>query len=174
MTTVDAATRANTTAKISLEVTAPRARFSRGRTAPSSCRLPPTSVVARNSAGCGPPGHVRQDLQTVPPETRQAGSPRFEGIRPGQSLCDRELEARPLRMTPGGQVRQGYRILCSAGGGEAKVARRSHSLTSHVTVRLGIIALVSLLATALLSLAVSRGHSVDGLEQHACAVRTGP
>ena len=36
--------------------------------------------------------------------------------------------------------------------------------------RLSIIALVSLLATALLSLAVSRGHSVDGLEQHALRV----
>ena len=36
--------------------------------------------------------------------------------------------------------------------------------------RLTVIALVSLLATALLSLAVSRGHSADGLEQHALRV----
>jgi membrane-associated phospholipid phosphatase len=36
--------------------------------------------------------------------------------------------------------------------------------------RLTVIALVSLLATALLSLAVSRGHSADGLEQHAVRV----
>jgi membrane-associated phospholipid phosphatase len=36
--------------------------------------------------------------------------------------------------------------------------------------RLTVIALVSLFATALLSLAVSRGHSADGLEQHAIRV----
>jgi len=36
--------------------------------------------------------------------------------------------------------------------------------------RLAVIALVSLLATALLSLAVSRGHSADGLERHALRV----
>ena len=36
--------------------------------------------------------------------------------------------------------------------------------------QLTVIALVSLLATALLSLAVSRGHSADGLEQHALRV----
>lgn len=37
-------------------------------------------------------------------------------------------------------------------------------------LRLTLIALVSLLATALLSLAVARGHSADGLEQHALRV----
>ena len=37
-------------------------------------------------------------------------------------------------------------------------------------IRLTAIALVSLLAMALLSLAVSRGHSADGLEQHAVRV----
>src|ERR1700722_15111604 len=36
--------------------------------------------------------------------------------------------------------------------------------------RLTVIALVSMFATALLSLAVSRGHSADGLEQHALGV----
>src|SRR5271166_2353337 len=36
--------------------------------------------------------------------------------------------------------------------------------------RLTVIAVVSLLATALLSLAVSRGHSAEGLEQHALCV----
>jgi len=37
-------------------------------------------------------------------------------------------------------------------------------------IRLAVIALVSLLAMALLSLAVARGHSADGLERHALRV----